>query len=213
VRLVLASANPDKAVEIRALFVGTGIEVVPVSEVATGWEVDESGATLAENARLKAEAAVRATGSPAIADDSGLFVDALGGAPGVHSSRYAGRDATYADNVRKLLAALEGVPPTRRTARFRTVALVATLDGREAEFEGTLEGTILTVPRGDRGFGYDPVFFAPELGRGLAEVELDEKNRVSHRARAFRRAARFLEAHPVWLERPERTVAEGGPRR
>lgn len=198
-RLVLATGNPDKAGEIAAILEPAGVETVAASAIAEGWEVEETGATIEENARLKARAAVAATGRPALADDTGLFVDALGGAPGVRSSRYAGETATYADNVAKLLAALEGVPEGRRGARFRTVAVLARPDGEERSFEGTLEGAIGHAPRGDGGFGYDPVFVVANTGRTLAEVPFDEKNRTSHRARALAEVAEFLTARPGWL--------------
>jgi XTP/dITP diphosphohydrolase len=207
VRLVLASANPHKGTEVRPLLEGAGLEVVLAGEIIPGWDVEESGDSLTENARLKARTAVAATGEAAIADDTGLFVDALGGEPGVRSSRYAGASATYADNVRKLLAALEGVPPERRTARFRTIALIARPDGEEVSFEGVLEGSILDVPRGEHGFGYDPVFLVPALGRSLAELDLEEKNRISHRAQAFGLAAAFLAGHPGWLAGSEAALA------
>lgn len=197
-RLILASGNPHKTDEVRGVFAPVGIEIVAAGEVVAGWGVEETGATLLENARIKARAATAATGEAAIADDTGLFVDALGGAPGVHASRYAGPRATYDDNVRKLLAALRGVPADRRTARFRTVAILVTPDGREAAFEGVLEGLILEERRGEHGFGYDPVFLVPELGRTLAEMEIGEKNRISHRAKAFGDAAAFLERSPGW---------------
>ncbi len=199
-RIVLASANSHKAAEVAPLFAAAGIEIVPVTALDPGWEAEETGDSLAENARIKARAAVARTGRAAIADDTGLFVDALGGIPGVHSSRYAGPGATYADNVRKLLAALQGVPPEKRGARFRTVALVATPAGEERSFEGVLEGVILPAPRGSHGFGYDPVFGVAGTTFSLAEIPLEEKNRLSHRARAFEAAAAFLTEHPAWLE-------------
>jgi len=198
-RVVLGSANPHKAAEIRPLLTAARIEVVAVGEIDPDWLVEETGETLEENAAIKARAASSRTGWTAVADDTGLFVDALGGAPGVHSSRYAGAGASYADNVRKLLAALEGVAPERRTARFRTVAVVATPDGREAALDGVLEGRILEAPVGEGGFGYDPVFLVPETGRSLAELPLEEKNRRSHRALAFAALGEFLERHRGWL--------------
>jgi XTP/dITP diphosphohydrolase len=146
--------------------------------------VDETGATLADNAALKARAAARATGLPAVADDTGLFVDALDGLPGVRSSRYAGPGCTYADNVRKLLEAMADVPAGARAARFRTAVALVCPDGSERGFEGLLEGTIGSEARGSGGFGYDPVFVLPGGGT-LAELDLAEKNRVSHRAAAF----------------------------
>jgi len=182
VKLVLATANPDKAREIVAI---AGATVDLVARPSGVPEVEETGATLLENARLKADALCRATGLPALADDTGLEVDALDGAPGVLSSRYAGEDATYADNVVKLLRALEGAET--RTARFRTVALVRFPDGRELVGEGTVDGTIADAPRGVGGFGYDPVFVPDEGdGRTFAEMTSDEKHAISHRGRAVR---------------------------
>lgn len=184
---VLATANPDKAGEI-AEILGSAVELLPrPPEVA---DVEETGATLTENARLKAWALVEATGRAAIADDTGLEVDALGGAPGVYSGRFAGDGATYADNVAKLLAALAGEKgPTGRRARFRTVALAAWPDGREIVVEGVVNGAIAEVAKGAGGFGYDPVF-VPDEGDGRTFAELaDEspaaKHALSHRGRAF----------------------------
>jgi XTP/dITP diphosphohydrolase len=179
--------------EIAPLLAGSGVELVPVTGVVDGWEVDETGATLEENAALKALAAVEATGSAAIADDTGLFVDALGGVPGVRSSRFAGPGCTYADNVRKLLSSLAGVSAEARGARFRSVVVLACPDGSRRAFEGTLEGSIAGEARGTGGFGYDPVFLLPD-GRTLAELPLAEKNRVSHRGAAFAEFAKWVAA-------------------
>lgn len=214
--LVLATANPDKAREICEILaaalerplVTTGLEVGDstvaylVSPPGPGPaapsldhapDVAETGATLEENARIKAAALTRATGLPAVADDTGLAVDALGGAPGVRSARYAGDHATYADNVARLLRDLHGVPPARRSARFETVALARWPDGRELVARGVVEGRIAEGPRGDGGFGYDPVFVPSEGdGRSFAEMDPGEKHAVSHRGRAFRRLASML---------------------
>jgi XTP/dITP diphosphohydrolase len=186
-RLVLATANPDKVAEIAALL--TQVELAPRPTSLP--EVDETGQTLEENARLKARAVVEATGEAAVADDTGLEVTALGGAPGVRSSRYAGEDVSYADNVAKLIGALEGVGDRR--ARFRTVALARFPDGREVVAEGAVDGVIAGEPRGDGGFGYDPVFL-PQGGdgRSFAEMTPEQKNSLSHRARAFARLADLL---------------------
>lgn len=186
-RYVLATANPDKAAEIRAIL-GDAVELVPrPAEVP---DVEETGETLEANARLKAVALVAATGLPAIADDTGLEVDALGGAPGVYSARYAGEGATYADNVAKLLAALEGA--TDRRARFRTVAVAIWPDGREVLVDGAVEGRIAGAAAGGGGFGYDPVFVPDGWDRTFAEVAADAKHAVSHRGRAFRALAAAL---------------------
>ncbi|HMC39990.1 MAG TPA: RdgB/HAM1 family non-canonical purine NTP pyrophosphatase [Acidimicrobiales bacterium] len=186
-RFVLATANPDKAVEIGAIL-GEGVELVP--RPASVPEVEETGETLEENARLKARALVDATGMPALADDTGLEVDALGGRPGVHSSRFAGEGATYADNVAKLLEELQGVG--ERSARFRTVAVALWPDGREVVAEGRMEGRIADAGRGDNGFGYDPLFVPEGETRSFAEMGAVEKNALSHRGRAFRALAERL---------------------
>ena len=190
--LVIATRNPDKLSEIREILADTGIDIVSVSDFEGVPEVEETGATLEENALLKARAVHRATGLPALADDTGLEVDALGGRPGVYSSRYAGENATYADNVRKLLQELEGVPAEQRTARFRCVAAFVT-DHHEETSEGICEGVIIQEPRGEKGFGYDPVFYLPEFGKTYAEMTPEEKNRVSHRAKALNRMKEKLE--------------------
>jgi XTP/dITP diphosphohydrolase len=193
--LVLASANPDKAAEI-AEILGSVPGVVLVGRPPEVPEVVEDGETLVDNARLKAVALVEATGMAAVADDTGLEVEALGGAPGVYSARFAGEDASYADNVGKLLDELARVgaaTPAQRRARFRTVALVSYPDGRELWVEGEVAGVITVQPVGGAGFGYDPVF-APdgEGGRTFAQMRPEEKHRVSHRGRAFRSLAHRL---------------------
>ncbi len=199
-RLVLASANPDKAREIAATL-SSALEVDLVPRPAHVPEVVEDADTLLGNARLKARALARATGATAVADDTGLEVDALGGAPGVYSARYAGEDATYADNVAKLLAELEALADGggHRTARFRTVALAAFPDGGEVWAEGAVEGFITDAPRGEGGFGYDPVFAPVPAeggdGRTFAQMAPDEKAEISHRGRAFRALARQLAEH------------------
>jgi XTP/dITP diphosphohydrolase len=190
VRLVLATANPDKAREIAAILDGAGLDLDVVPRPDDLPDVDETGHTLEDNARLKAVAISNATGEAAIADDTGLEVDALGGAPGVRSARFAGEEATYADNVDKLILMLRDVPADSRIARFATVALARFPDGREVAAIGTVEGTIAEAPRGREGFGYDPVFVPAEGdGRTFAEMSADEKNRLSHRGRAFRTLA------------------------
>lgn len=180
---VLATANPDKAAEISRIL-GPSFALLPRPPDVP--DVNESGATLLENARLKAQALARATGFAAIADDTGLEVDALGGAPGVYSARYAGEGASYHDNLSKLLKQLEAVPEPRR-ARFRTVAVAVWPDGSEIAAEGTVEGWLSTEPRGNQGFGYDPIFIPRDGdGRTFAEMAPDEKNQLSHRGGAFR---------------------------
>jgi XTP/dITP diphosphohydrolase len=193
-RLVVASANPDKVAEIEAILGGV-VELVP--RPADLADVVEDGDTLETNARLKAVAVARHAGAAAVADDTGLEVDALDGAPGVHSARFAGNEATYEDNVRKLLESLDGVPPERRTARFRTVAMVRTPGGGEVVGIGAVEGRIIDELRGEGGFGYDPVFAPTEGdGRTFGEMSDDEKHEISHRGRAFRALAAALGAAP-----------------
>lgn len=196
-RLVLASANPDKAAEIAAI-----LSAVPGLELAARpddvADVEETGETLEENARLKARALCAATGTAAVADDTGLEVEALGGAPGVRSARFAGEHATYAENVGRLLGELDragALAPDARRARFRSVAFVAWPDGSELWAEGAVDGTITAEARGSQGFGYDPVF-APDGcgGRTFAEMTAAEKHAVSHRGRAFRALADRLSA-------------------
>jgi XTP/dITP diphosphohydrolase len=190
VKLVLATANPDKAAEIRAVLRDAGLDLELVARPDDVPAVEETGTTLEDNARLKAVALCEATGLPAVADDTGLEVDALGGAPGVHSARYAGEDVTYADNVAKLLREVAGVDAPARTARFSTVAIARWPDGREVAAIGEVEGVIATETRGEGGFGYDPVFVPVEGdGRTFAEMSAEEKHRVSHRGRAFRTLA------------------------
>jgi XTP/dITP diphosphohydrolase len=187
VRVVLATANPDKAREMWAVIAAEGLDVELVQRPDDVPEVDETGATLLDNARLKARALVAATGMPAIADDTGLEVDPLGGAPGVSSARFAGPDATYVDNVAKLLAELDAVRGNARTARFRTCVVLATPDGAELVADGVVEGVIVEAPRGSGGFGYDPVFMpADGRGRTFAEMPGPEKDAISHRGRALR---------------------------
>jgi XTP/dITP diphosphohydrolase len=193
VRLVLASANPDKAAEISAILSAAVPDLDLAPRPADLADVDETGTTLLENARLKAAAIAAATGEAAVADDTGLAVDALDGAPGVYSARFAGEDATYADNVAKLLEALDGIAAGRRTARFETVALVCWPDGREVAATGAVDGVIATAARGDGGFGYDPIFVPAEGdGRTFAELRPEEKHALSHRGRAFRALAAEL---------------------
>ncbi|MGH9177691.1 MAG: RdgB/HAM1 family non-canonical purine NTP pyrophosphatase [Acidimicrobiales bacterium] len=186
-RLVVASANRDKVAEIAAVL--DGFDLVPRPDSVP--DVEETGDTLEANARLKARAIVAATGQPAVADDTGLEVAALGGAPGVYAARYAGPGATYVDNVAALLRAVHGAGD--RAARFRTVAMVCFPDGHEVVAEGVVTGSIAPEPRGESGFGYDPVF-VPDGGDGrtFAEMAPAEKHAVSHRGRAFRALAALL---------------------
>jgi XTP/dITP diphosphohydrolase len=189
--IVLATRNPHKTSEMKALLADLPVTVRDMSEFPGCPEVEEDGATLEENAWKKAEAVYRCTGLPAVADDTGLEVYYLLGRPGVYSARYAGEDATYADNCKKLLQELTQVPARKRDARFRCViALVG--PGTEEYFEGRVEGRILLTPRGSGGFGYDPVFQAEGFSRSFAELTPEEKNAVSHRGNALRKLKDFL---------------------
>lgn len=180
-RLAVASKNPDKIKEMEEVLASIGL----ADEIVRGldWpDVEETGETLEENALIKARAVVEATGLPAIADDTGLEVEALGGEPGVHTARFAGPHATYDENVARVLEVMEGV--SDRMARFRTVVALVFPDGVEVVSEGSVEGVITRSRRGSDGFGYDPVFEVE--GRTLAEMTAEEKNQLSHRARAIR---------------------------
>jgi len=192
-RLVLATANPHKATEIRSILAAAGVPVDLVPRPDDVPDVVEDAPDLVGNARLKAVALAEATGLPALSDDTGLEVDALDGRPGVRSARYAGEDGDAVANVAKLLGELADVAPEGRTARFRTVVMVRWPDGREVAAEGVVEGVIAAAPRGDGGFGYDPVFLAEE-GDGLsfAEMDADAKDAISHRGRALRAVATLL---------------------
>lgn len=190
--ILLATRNPDKVRELAALLGDLGIRIRTLADFPTAPEVEEDGTTCEANALKKAREIASATGLPSVADDTGLEVDALGGRPGVFAARYAGANATYEDNCRKLLKELAGVPPARRTARFITVAALAMPGGHTRVATGTLGGVIAEVCAGSQGFGYDPLFFVPELGRTLAELTAEEKNRISHRAKAFRSMADIL---------------------
>ena len=188
--LVVATANPGKLREYRTLLDGLGVTLRSLAEVPQAPEVAEDGDTYVANARLKARALSAHTGLPALADDSGLEVDALGGAPGVRSARFAADHSPAARagddraNLALLIERLRGVPPARRTARFRCAIVVAYPDGRELVAEGTCEGVLAETPRGSGGFGYDPLFIYPPLARTFAELPPEEKDRISHRAAA-----------------------------
>ena len=192
-RLVLASSNRGKLAELQPLLAGAGYALVTQGELGVG-DAIEDGRSFIENALIKARHAAAATGLPALADDSGIVVDALGGAPGLHSARYAGVHGDAQANNRKLLEALRGVPEAGRGARF--VAVLVLLrhadDPLPLIASGIWEGRILESPLGTHGFGYDPVFFDPVLGRGAGELEPALKNRVSHRAQALAQLRRLL---------------------
>jgi XTP/dITP diphosphohydrolase len=190
--LVLATRNRHKGEELAALLGGLGVTIRTLDEFPDAPEVVEDGDTCEANAIKKARAIAEFTGLPAVADDTGLEVDALGGRPGIYAARYAGEDATYEDNCRKLLLELQGVPRERRTARFLTVAAIALPSAGVRVAQGMLDGVIAEEASGTSGFGYDPVFLIPELGKTLAELSADQKNAISHRAKAFTQAKALL---------------------
>ncbi len=190
-RLLLATHNRGKRREWQALLTGLPVEVLLPDELGLDAEVEETGETYLDNALLKARTLATASELPTLADDSGLEVDALEGAPGVRSARYhLGTDEV---RYRALLRALEGVPAAQRGARFRCIAALVLPDGREFHTEGVCEGVIQDAPAGEGGFGYDPVFYIPEQGCTMAELAAEEKNRISHRARAAQAMREILE--------------------
>jgi XTP/dITP diphosphohydrolase len=191
-RVLIATNNPGKAAELRALLADCGWESVIPSEIGLRLEVEESGATCAENASLKAVAFARASGLVAVADDVGLEVNALGGAPSVHAKRFWGSELTDAERNARLLDLLAGVPDEQRTARFVAAIAVATPQGEVEVSDAVLVGRIAQAARGDQGFGYDPIFELPRLGRTVGELSPNEKNRISHRALAAQGARRWL---------------------
>lgn len=184
-KLVAATNNEGKVKEIRAIFGALGFEVVSQKEMGIDLDVEETGTTFEENALLKARAAAQIAKIPALADDSGLCVDALDGAPGVYSARYAGEGATDAMLVEKLLKNMAEVPEEKRGAQFVSVVAFVTPDGREFTARGSADGVITFTPAGEGGFGYDPVFYSNELGKTYAEMSAEEKNSISHRYRAL----------------------------
>ncbi len=183
-KVILASQNQHKLVELSAILSQLGFEIALESEYGLKVEVEETGTTFEENSLLKAEAVMRASGLPVLADDSGLMVDALDGAPGVYSARY-GHKSSDAERIDYLLENLQGVPAERRTAKFVCVITCLWPDGRKIVARGECPGVILDAPRGQGGFGYDPVFYLPEFGNTYAELQPEQKNAVSHRARAL----------------------------
>lgn len=191
-QLVLATNNRDKVKEIKHLLEELPVTILTADDFLEFPDPEETGSTLVENAVLKARAISEFCELPALADDSGLEVDALNGAPGVYSSRYAGENVTYKDNYTKLLLEMAGVSQEKRTARFRCVIAIVWEDGSVETVEGVAEGLITTTVEGDRGFGYDPVFFYPPLGKRFSEMTLDEKNQVSHRGKALQAARNLL---------------------
>lgn len=192
--LVVATRNKGKIEELKHLLEGVVADVQPISDFEGAPEVVEDGATFEENAIKKARTAAEYTGKPSMADDSGLVVEALGGQPGVHSARFAGDDATDADNNTLLLSRLKAVEPQLRLAAFRCVIAYCEPGGACRTFSGEVKGVILNEPRGAGGFGYDPLFLVPEYGMTMAELPMSIKNRISHRGEALRKLAADLQA-------------------
>jgi XTP/dITP diphosphohydrolase len=191
-KLLLATNNSGKVREFRALLQESAFELVTPSEVGLKLEVEESGSSYRENAALKARAFAGAAGLLTLADDSGLEVDALNGEPGLRSARYAGAQAQDINKIDFLLSKLKGVPPEKRTARFRCVIAIAEPQSELHFCEGSCAGVITLEPRGAQGFGYDPVFLFPELGKTMAELPEEVKNQISHRGRAAQEALKIL---------------------
>jgi len=191
-KIIAATKNRGKLKEIRQLLSGLPYEVISMVDAGVTGDIEESGATFEENALIKARAVWKVTGETVLADDSGLEVDYLGGAPGVYSARYAGEGATDQDRNNKLLAALSGVPAEKRTARFVCVIAVIFPDGSEKIVRGTCEGYIADEPSGSNGFGYDPLMYVPELGMTVAQMDDDMKNKISHRGNAMRQLLAIL---------------------
>jgi XTP/dITP diphosphohydrolase len=185
-KIVVATRNPGKLAEIRAELWDLGLRFEALSDFPQVGDLPETGQTFEENALQKAEACHRATGLPALADDSGLEIDFLDGVPGVHSSRFGGEGATDEDRNRLVLDLMKDAGPAERTARFRCVMALAGLTSAVLVAEGTCEGEIAYAPRGEHGFGYDPIFLLPERGVTMAELTQEEKNRISHRGQALR---------------------------
>ncbi|HEY0752611.1 MAG TPA: XTP/dITP diphosphatase [Ktedonobacteraceae bacterium] len=195
--LLLATTNEHKLDEFRVIFRDLPFTLLSLRDIQNDMDVEETGTTFFENAVLKAQAYARASQMLALADDSGLEIDALGGVPGVYSARFAGRDTSYEERFRLILERLRDVPPAERTARFRCAIALAEPSGYLRVVEGMIEGVITESPRGEHGFGYDPIFLVPELGQTTAEMAPAEKNRISHRGQAAEAARRLLESWPA----------------
>ena len=191
-QLVLATHNRGKMKEMSSILAHLPVNLLTLDDFPQIGEIPETGETLKENAFIKAETVHQKTGLPALADDTGLEVDALDGAPGVHSSRYDGETATFEDNCRKMMQEMDGIPAEERTARFHTVIAFVSDSGNEWT-EGMVEGRILEKKQGDGGFGYDPLFYYPPLKKTFAELNSEQKNNISHRGKALRNFCQILE--------------------
>ena len=194
--LLLATTNRHKIEEYRTIFADLPFQLLSLSDISLDMDVEETGTTFQQNAELKALAYAHASGMLSLADDSGIEIDALGGEPGIYSARFLGPDASYAERFRVILERLQGLPIPQRTARFRCVITIAEPPGYHQSVEGTVHGIIADAPRGERGFGYDPLFLVPEYGKTMAEMPPELKHRISHRGRAAALARTLLEAWP-----------------
>ncbi len=194
--LLVATTNLHKLEEYRAIFSDLPYRLLSLRDIWLDMDVEETGTTFAENAELKARSYAQASGLLTLADDSGLEIDALGGAPGVFSARFAGKDTSYEERFHLILERLKGLPTEQRGARFRCVIAIAEPSGATRLVEGVIEGVIADAPRGERGFGYDPIFLVPEIGMTTAELTAEDKNRISHRGRAAQLARVLLENWP-----------------
>lgn len=193
-KVLVASNNKGKLKEFNKILGELGIECISMNDAGIDIDVEETGTTFLENAKIKAEAIYKITKIPTVSDDSGLCVDALGGEPGVYSARYAGEHGNDEKNNEKLLANLKNIPPEKRTARFMSVVYLVLDDNTAISAQGTAEGFIIDEPKGENGFGYDPIFFSPTLGKTFAQASVEEKNAISHRGSALRELKRKLSA-------------------
>ena len=184
----------DKEAEMNAVLADLGFDLLTLNQFPEIGEIEETGTTLLENSFIKARTVYNVTGLPALADDTGLEVDALNGAPGVFSSRYAGDNVTYEENLKKILHDLDGIPIQKRAARFRTVISFVT-ENSELTTDGVLEGVITNEPKGLNGFGYDPVFFVEDIGKTLAEISTEKKNKISHRSVALKKMKKIIKKY------------------
>ena len=196
-KLVFATGNMNKLREIKEILAGINLEIVSMKEAGGDIDIVEDGDTFEANALIKARAVSKACGAMAVADDSGLVVDALGGEPGVYSARYMGEDTSYDIKNQAIIDRLEGVPDEERTARFVCAAALVFPDGREYVFKEAMEGRIGYEIAGENGFGYDPIFYLPEYGKTSAEISPEEKNAISHRGKAMREMAEFLRGNQI----------------
>lgn len=194
--LLVATTNRHKLEELRSILADLPFRLLSLQDIHVDIDVEETGTTFQENAELKALTYARISGMLTLADDSGLEIDALGGAPGVYSARFLRPDASYQERFDSILRHLQGLPTEQRTARFRSVITLAEPSGEHRSVEGVIEGVIADAPRGTNGFGYDPIFLVPELGKTTAELSSEQKNRISHRGRAAQRARAVLEQWP-----------------